>query len=333
LPDSETVFRRLGTELGEHLKRIVDGETGRRASWIGFIQQLLTNHPDFEVDADVPLFEFKQWDGKVVREWRHLKFKDGVDPDSVELNTGYADDALKAYDVFQRLQTEGVIPAGVKYQICSGTPLGVGYLYVSPRALDDFQRVYTRHLASEINKIAAALPHESIAYQWDIAPEVFVWEGHFALDQQKCKQRICESLAEVGDAVSDDIEVGYHLCYGSPADQHILQPTDLGVCVAMANGTLERVKRTVDFVHMPVPKDRNDEKYFSPLKSLKLPAETDLYLGCVHSNDPEGNQQKLTTALQFAPIAGIGSECGWGRGDPDKLDTMIEAHKTLASSN
>jgi hypothetical protein len=31
-------------------------------------------------------------------------------------------------------------------------------------------------------------------------------------------------LATIGDAVPPGVELGYHLCYGSPADEHLVQP-------------------------------------------------------------------------------------------------------------
>ncbi len=325
----ESVFHRLGTELGNHLKRVVDGETGRRASWIGFVQKLLNKNPAFEDDPNVPRFQFTQWDGKILREFNQLRLKADIDPDSVALQTGYADDAIHAYPIFKRLQANGIIPRNVKYQICCGTPLGVAYLFISPNALDDFQRIYTRHLLGEVAKIAAALPSESLCFQWDIAPEVFVWERHFDIDGEYYRQRISNSLAEIGDGIPTEIELGYHLCYGSPADEHIVQPKDLEVCVEMSNALLTRVGRPVDFIHVPVPKEREDDDYFRPLTELKLPTETDLYLGCVHRNDDTGNRARLSAAERYTTINGIGSECGWGRADPEALDAILAAHKAL----
>jgi hypothetical protein len=40
LPDAETVFRTLATATGPHLKRVPDGETGIRKTWIRFLQQV-----------------------------------------------------------------------------------------------------------------------------------------------------------------------------------------------------------------------------------------------------------------------------------------------------
>ena len=39
LPDAETVFRTLAAATGPHLKRLPDGETGIRKTWIRFLQQ------------------------------------------------------------------------------------------------------------------------------------------------------------------------------------------------------------------------------------------------------------------------------------------------------
>ena len=49
LPDAETVFRTLASATGPHLKRLPDGETGVRKTWIRFLQQVLADNPAIEV--------------------------------------------------------------------------------------------------------------------------------------------------------------------------------------------------------------------------------------------------------------------------------------------
>jgi hypothetical protein len=56
LPDAETVFRTLAAATGPHLKRLPDGETGIRKTWIRFLQQVLADNPAIEVASDVPPF-------------------------------------------------------------------------------------------------------------------------------------------------------------------------------------------------------------------------------------------------------------------------------------
>ena len=78
-----------------------------------------------------------------------------------------------------------------------------------------------------------------------------------------------------------------------------------------------------------MPRDRNDDAYFQPLRHLTLPTGTDFYLGLVHDGDEAGNAAKLTTARQYTAVAGVGSECGWGRSDPTRLPAILAAHRTL----
>ena len=110
LPDAETVFCRLAQTTGPYLKRLPDGETGIRKTWIRFLQQVLADHPAIEVATDVPPFKFTQWDSKLLREIPRLRIKPGATPDPSTFETGYADMAIASWKLFERLQREGVIP-------------------------------------------------------------------------------------------------------------------------------------------------------------------------------------------------------------------------------
>lgn len=331
LADAAAVFRKLGPELGPYLRRLLDGETGRRADWIGFVRRNLGRNPAFEKDTDVASFQFKQWDGKVVMEWPLLRFASGADRKAVSFTTGYASDAIAYHAVYARARADGIIPAHIKFQICAATPHAISYMYVTPRDQADFTRAYSKHLIGEVAAIADALPHAELALQWDVCQEVLMWEGYFE-QPPGYKDEIIASLAATGDAVPADIELGYHLCYGSPLDEHCVQPKDLGVCVEMTTAILGAVRRRVQYVHLPVPHDRRDEDYVRPLGALMLPSGTDLYIGCVHADDATGNASRLAAAQRFARIAGVGTECGWGRGDPQRLDAILAAHRALIVS-
>jgi hypothetical protein len=71
-------------------------------------------------------------------------------------------------------------------------------------------------------------------------------------------------------------------CYGSPADDHVIQPKDAGIMVEIVNAVSTGVRRPIQFFHLPVPKPRTDDAYFAPLAGLKLRPETELYLGLAH---------------------------------------------------
>ena len=328
LADPTAVFQKVGTDLGPYVRSLPDGETGRRADWIGFVRRSLGRNPAFEKDTDVGLFQFKQWDGKVVMEWPLLRFADRAARNSVTFETGYAENAIASYRTFADARARGTVPANVKFQICAATPLAIAYMYVSPRDQRDFTAAYSAHLIDEIAKIAAALPNEDLAFQWDVCQEVLMWEGFFE-QPADYRTEILTSLAQIGNAVPGGIDLGYHLCYGSPADEHCVIPKDLAVGIEIANGIFSRLTRPLRYLHLPVPHDRADADYVRPLGDLALPAGASFYLGCVHPGDEHGNAARLEQAQRFTVVAGIGSECGWGRADPAKLESIIAAHKTL----
>lgn len=333
LPSSEAVFRTLVERLGPTLARLPDGETGIRQSWIKFLQDVLARHPCIEVAEDMAPFRFVQWDGTLVREIPRLRVVgDGpLDPESFV--TGYADMAIDSWQVFERLQHEGVIPGPVKFQICVPTPIAPTYNNMLPEHRPAVLDALTAHMAAEVARIAAVVPADRIAVQWDVCQEVLAWEGYYEAGPVDFRTETLGVLAAVGRAVPGAAELGYHLCYGSPLDEHLVQPKDMGVLVALANGIAEGLDRPLDFIHMPVPKGRSDPAYFRPLADLRLPADTELYLGLVHHNDAEGNAARLATASRFVRVDGIAAECGLGRGDPARLEPMLAAHRRLLRSS
>ena len=90
---------------GRYLRRLPDGETGIRKTWIRFLQDVLADNPAIELAADVPPFKFTQWDGKLLREIPRLRVKPGAKPDAETFETGYAEMAIASWSLFERLQT------------------------------------------------------------------------------------------------------------------------------------------------------------------------------------------------------------------------------------
>jgi hypothetical protein len=330
LPDADTVFRTLAAATGPYLARLPDGETGIRKTWIRFLQQVLADNPAIEVATDVAPFKFTQWDGKLLREIARLRVKPGATPDPATLETGYAEMAVESWGLYQRLQREGVIPAAVKFQVSLPTPIAPIYNNMLPADRQKVLPALTRHLIGEVDKIAAAVPNGRLALQWDVCQEVLAWEGYYEPGPVDFRSETLAVLREIGDAVPDRIELGYHLCYGSPADEHCVQPKDMGIMVEITNAVAAAVRRPIQFFHMPVPKDRSDDAYFAPLDRLRLKPETALYLGLVHYNDPAGDAARLGAARRHARVDGVATECGMARGDPARLNALLAAHVRAA---
>ena len=97
--------------------------------------------------------------------------------------------------------------------------------------------------------------------------------------------------------------------------KHFIEPVDATKMVELANLITHSVSRPITWLHMPVPIDRTDDAFYTPLKDLRLHPETELYLGLVHAQDGvEGTRRRIETAKKYAPSFGIGSECGISRG-------------------
>ena len=117
-------------------------------------------------------------------------------------------------------------------------------------------------------------------------------QSHTNAPIQPGAARLSTRCRDLSDHVPVGVQLGYHLCYGDFEHKHGLQPPSLAVCVEIANGIAAQASRPVDWVHMPVPRDRDDAGYVAPLDDLRLSGETRLYLGLVHYTDGvDGNAQ------------------------------------------
>ncbi|MDE0725555.1 MAG: hypothetical protein OSB82_03640 [Alphaproteobacteria bacterium] len=326
LSSAEEVFTKLCDSLGDHLCRLPDGETGERARWVYWQRTMLENHPDMEVDTEGKSLKLHEWDGTLLREMDLMRFKPGVSPADVNYDTGYDTVNIASWRIFSDLQDNGKIPGHLRYQVALPTPISSAFMYVSPAAYEDYFPTYERSLLRALDNIVAAIPADKLSIQYDICQEVLVFENYFPTRPADYKERIFALMGRLGDAVPDGVELGYHLCYGTPRDKHLVMPKDGAILAELSNAILDRVGRNVDFLHLPVPQDRDDETYFAPLGDIKLGAATKLYLGLIHYQDASGDQARMRAAAKVCRNFGIATECGWGRADPERLDGLLEAH-------
>jgi hypothetical protein len=255
-----------------------------------------------------------------------------LDPDTVSFHTGYDRAATQSYAVFSRLRRDGVIPRHVRFQVSLPTPMASGYMYISPKARAAYLPVYERALLTALSDIVAAIPPEDLAIQWDVCQEVLVFENYFAERPDDYKAQIFAELDRLGAAVPEAVEMGYHLCYGSPLDEHVVQPEDMAILVEIMNGIGDGARRRIDFLHVPVPKPRTDDAYFAALAGWRRRPETRLYLGLLHFDDRQGDAARIAAAKRVVADFGIASECGWGRADPGRTPGLLASHRVAAEA-
>jgi len=322
LADSETVFRTVAARLGNHLRRIPDGETGIRTNWIQWQFPLLVEVPQFE-SADEPAGPFGA----------RLQLRSGASGDDIVFpDLGYRDAAIESYAVFSRLKREGVIAERVRFQVCLPTPLAVVHIRFIPRDQEAVEQAYERKLLEELDGILEIVPADELAVQWDTAVEFSILEGLLESFLSDPQRDIRERLVRIGDYVPEAVELGYHLCYGAVNHRHFIEPVDTTKLVAVANGVCEGVSRTVNWMHMPVPRDRGDAAYFAPLSELRLQPSTECYLGLVHITDGvEGTEARIAAAREFVTDFGVATECGFGRRPAETIPDLLELHANVSA--
>ncbi len=331
--DAETTIRTAAEELGGHLKRIPDGEVGERWHWIAFQPDRLARTPGIGRVGDEPV---------LVRgvDFRPVRLEDGVQAEDLKLRPlGYAQAALESWQVFSRLKREGVVPTDTRFQVSLPTPLGVVGSFVREEDRPSFEPVYETALAQELQQIVEGIPNDELAIQWDAALEFAHLEGAgYGSPSQPWFDDVwagtSERLAHQIDRVPEPVEVGVHLCYGDVAEKHFAEPSDTAVLTRFANLLAEQVQRPLNWVHLPVPIERDDAEYFAPLENLAISPETELYLGLVHREDgAEGAERRLAAARQHVVRTfGVATECGFGRAPEGTAVPLFEAHRAVAAA-
>ncbi len=328
LKDAETSIATVAEILGECCTRIPDGETGARGYWIRWQNRTFESVRELELEEVVQTLPgFRD---AVKRPFYRLKA--GVDPARLELGAlGYADEAIASYAIFKRLADAGRIPAGTRFQVSVPTPMALACGFIVADARAALEGPIERAMKRDIERMQQAIPAERLAIQWDVCYEVIGVDRGPRLHYANALEGSVERIGRLCGLVKDGVELGIHLCYGDPGHKHIVEPQDLGVCVAFANGICRASPRRVDYVHMPVPRDRGDEAYLAPLKMLALRAGTRLILGLVHyTGGAEGTRKRMSVADRFVADYDVATECGFGRRDPATIPELLRIHREVA---
>ncbi|MGH8702106.1 MAG: hypothetical protein ACREVR_13170 [Burkholderiales bacterium] len=329
LKDAETCFATVAEILGERCTRIPDGETGERSYWIRWQQKTFESHPDLElVETAQSLPGYKD---AVKRPFYRLR--DGRDPNKLDLGKpGYAEAAIASYAVFMRLADAGKIPAGTRFQVSVPSPIALVCGFIQPQDRVRLEPAIERAMRGDVERMQKAIPAERLAIQWDICHEVIGSDRGPPLPYGNPIEGSVERIRRLCGLVGKGAGLGIHLCYGDPGHQHIVEPKSLAVCVALANGICRAAPRPVDYIHMPVPRDRGDDAYFAPLKDLALPAHTRLALGLVHYTDgAKGTRQRMAVAERTIRDFDVATECGFGRRDPATIPELLRIHREVCA--
>jgi hypothetical protein len=342
LADSEEVFRAVGPLLGSRMRRIPDGETGPRTSWVARLRFALEGNPVFEDDPDElaaggrithPTEGIRTWTGSAIVPRGappppRMRLRAGVKTSDIHIgDLGYPQAALESYRVLRRLRDEGVVPGHLRFQVALPTAAAFLNAHVVYEHHAIVEPLYRERLLAEVDEILASIPHRDLAIQWDVSTEMGQWEGVRHAHFPDIKAGVIERLAAHCERVPRDVELGVHLCYGSYGGRHWKEPESTANMVEVHNRLAAALARPIDYLHMPVPVDRSDDAYFAPLAGLELNQRTKLFLGLVHDSDgAAGTQRRIAAAEKHASDFGIATECGFGRRPAETIPNLLRIH-------
>jgi hypothetical protein len=332
LPDTETAMRELATRIPA-LTQIPDGETGEERKI--FMEFLL---PKFKAARGLELVEVSSRNDKVVElAYDRVQLVDGVDPMDIDWpEIGYCEFYRQSWEVFRKLQREGVIAPATRFQVQYSTPYaGVGS-YVRR---EDALRVlpsYEDALFADLDRLLSLIPANSIAVQWDLPMEIGALEAPelFAVSDCLTLDVVAANIARCIDHVPVDVPVGMHLCYGDAQHRHWKEPTSLRMQIDLINAVAKRIRRNIDWTAFTVPQYASDDSFFAPLADLtSLLKEPYLALVPYHpSRQPSGTIEKqvhLVDRYLGQRQWGICTECGLSGVARPELPALLNLHSSI----
>ena len=337
LKSEEEVWSKVFESLPGRCATVPDGETGSRFYFTRWQKSL------FPRETHGPLFA----DYEPVSEY----------PKDLESmpSTKYDEAAVESYQKFSKLRHEGKIPLNVRLQVCIPGLANTIYSVVAPKYQSEAAKIYEQRLLEDAKRLQEQIPSEDLAIQIDLACEFGVLESSrgrmkgtifgqvftpwwISSNSQdpfaETKKYLMDNIVRLAKTVKPEIPLGFHLCYGDVEHSHFMQPENVELMVDIINEIAEQLKplRTVEWVHMPVPKDRKDAEYFTALNKLNI-GHAKLFLGVVHAHDETGTEERIKVAQSvYEKPFGVATECGMGRTPVADLDSIFAISESVSAA-
>lgn len=339
LDSAEKVFQTLCTDLPGYILRVPDGETGKRDNWIRWQREIFASIPSVLRE---PISIRGTYTHKP-RNQSEQEIYSFVDTNLI-LDTLYDKYAVESYAKFRKLRNEGVISKQTRFQVSLPTPLAVIARHIAPPFQGRLEEKYEAAMIRSVRNIQAKIPHEDLAIQWDVAFEIAMYERLpnplFQPWFSPLEEGIRERVLRLVGAIESNVEVGLHMCYGNLGGKHFVEPRDTELMADVASSILHAIQirgqHRINWIHLPVPKDRDDVQYFIPLEKL-IPElsehQTKLFLGLVHPDDEEGTRNRISAAKRAVKTDfGVATECGMGRFTKEQFSSVVEICARVAKS-
>ena len=301
LASTEEVFRTLVGALGDRLSRMPDGETGERRRWIWWQRTMLERHPAMEVDRETAPIEIRQWDGSLLRRSELFRLRQGVNPEAVDVR-----DRLRR----GRARFVGAVrgaPArrrdsrrACAFRSACPRPMSSAFMYVSPRSHDDYMRAYERALLRALAEIVAKVPARRSEHPVGHLPGSAGVRDLLRQPPRRLQGADLRAAGAPRRRRSARSRARLSPLLRQPrrsAPRHAARHRDPHRDRQRRSSRAPR--RVVDFLHLPVPRERDDVAYFAPLRELRLPGHDP----ALPRPDPLGRRRRRPPPHRHRPHA------------------------------
>src|ERR1700728_4837712 len=207
---ADQALRAAAGFFGDLVFALPDGETGPRAAWVGYERERLVRPNDGVVTVE----ETASPTGIPRHAYETPVF--AVRPGVTELHWDSwprIDDAIESYAVFARLRADGVIPAGLRFQIGLPFPASALNAFKADFARDYpiAARGFEELAARELDRLTDAIPPEDLAIQWDLAYETQDIERVLAWTAEGAWERFAGTVTRLPPLLPSPVLVGEQL--------------------------------------------------------------------------------------------------------------------------
>jgi hypothetical protein len=331
------VFRSFGSRLGTALAAVPDGEPGDRSMWVDFLAvRTYHGHPQIAtVATPTPTGEPDDWKSTSFTNLWSFKVNPGVSEIHFD-QLHYAEDAANSYHAFHDLRERGELPGDMRFQVCIPATASATLIYF-PDA-DDRRIVdaaYEEAIEREIARIVEEVPADDLLIQIDACPEVIdiesplPWTAGISADERF--ERYVGSMIRIMRAVPEAVPLGIHWCYGTLGGWPTVPMPNVEVCVRFTNAVAGSLPRTLDYVHIPTPREI-DDAFVRSLEDLELdPRNTRVYMGIIHPEDgEEGVRARAAVVSGRLADYGVAYVCGFGRLSSEDMPEIVDLHARAA---
>ena len=323
--------------LDGRLRTLPDGETGQRSDWIIHIIESFRRHPDMELAKPGDWTDYKRIPRFRVRRGHRLAGN--------SLDFGHVADFEESWPAFQQRRSTAERAAsadGERLAYQQGIPgdFDLALFTLGPLAALRWRRAFAHATLREIREIHARAGGD-VVFQIEIPAELVFVASAPRLLQPRVARLLAKGLVRLVAQSPEGARFGIHLCVGDMNNRALGRlKRDCSALVHLANAIVDAWPhgRRLDFIHAPFAAGADpapvEERFYEPLRRLRLSPETRFIAGFVHEHQSLEDQRRILEMVErmLGRRVDLAAACGLGRRTREAGLRNIEVSAALADT-